>query len=161
MLYFGYGSNLNPRQMAQRCPGHRVAGVALLTDHRLEFRGLSEDWGGAVATLVPSHGAAVWGLLFELTEEHLQTLDRYEGFRAPGDQHNLYERGTVTVELVRPLDGSVPRRVRAQAYTARHGAAGLPSRRYLDTILEGARHHHLPEEYVEKLAAAAATEEGG
>jgi hypothetical protein len=28
-----------------------------------------------------------------------------------------------------------------------------PSRRYLDTVLRGARHHRLPEEYVERLAS--------
>jgi hypothetical protein len=79
-------------------------------------------------------------------------MDRNEGFRGPGDEHNQYQRSWVTVDLVRPLDGSVPRRVRAQTYFGLHGNAGPPSQRYLDTILEGARHHRLPEEYVERLS---------
>ncbi len=158
MLYFAYGSNLDPAQMVERCPGHRVVGVATLFDHRLQFRGHSEDWGGAVATLVPSHGSAVWGMIYDLSEENLEVLDRYEGFRAPGDQHNQYERVWVTVELVRPLDDSVPRRVRAQTYLGRHGEAGVPSRRYLETILAGARARGLPEDYVERLDATATAE---
>ncbi len=153
MLYFAFGSNLNPRQMSERCPGHAVVGVAFLPDHRLEFRGRSERWGGAVATMVASHATVVWGVLYDVTEDHIRSLDSYEGFRGPGDQHNMYEREWVTVDLARPFDGSIPRRVRALTYVGRFGGAGPPSRRYLDTILEGARHHRLPEEYVEKLCA--------
>jgi AIG2 family protein len=77
----------------------------------------------------------------------------------PGDQHNVYDRDQVTVELSRPDDGSFPRRVRAWAYVARPAKPSPPSRRYLDTILRGARHHRLPEEYIAKLAAVAAAPE--
>jgi hypothetical protein len=75
----------------------------------------------------------------------------HEGWQGPGNQHNLYERETVTVELVRPEDGSAPRRVRASTYTPRVSNPSPPSRRYLDALLRGAQHHRLPEEYVEWL----------
>jgi hypothetical protein len=65
---------------------------------------------------------------------------------------NRYDRETVTVDLVRPDDGSVPRRVRALAYVGRPTEPAAPNRRYLDAILKGARHHRLPEEYVAALA---------
>ena len=35
MLYFAYGSNLNPPQMRRRCPGAQPEGRALLTNWRL------------------------------------------------------------------------------------------------------------------------------
>jgi gamma-glutamylcyclotransferase (GGCT)/AIG2-like uncharacterized protein YtfP len=159
MLYFAYGSNLDPDQMRQRCPGHRVAGLAALQDHRLGFPLYSGDWGGGVAGLSHAHGGKVWGMVYELTEADLAALDAYEGWKGVGNQHNVYDRETVTVDLVRPDDGSVPRRVRAYTYFPRTFNPSPPSRRYLETVLRGARHHRLPEDYVERLRATAAVEE--
>lgn len=159
MLYFAYGSNLDPEQMQSRCPGSIVVGLTALRDHRLVFPRYSIDWQGGSSSFQPAHGETVWGMLFDLTEEHIHTLDRFEGFKGPGDQHNVYDREQVTVELTRPDDGSFPRRVRAWSYVARPSNPSPPSRRYLDTILRGARHHRLPEEYIAKLAAVTAAPE--
>jgi len=153
MLYFAYGSNLNPDEMRQRCPSHRVVGMAALADHRLAFPRNSETWGGGTAGLEHAHGETVWGMVYELGDEDLASLDAFEGFKEPGSQHNLYDRELTTVDLRRPDDGSVPRRVRASAYFARPSNPSPPGRRYLETILAGARHHRLPEEYIERLAA--------
>ncbi|TMQ73236.1 MAG: gamma-glutamylcyclotransferase [Candidatus Eisenbacteria bacterium] len=153
MLYFAYGSNLDPDQMRSRCPESRVVGLAMLRDHRLTFPLYSEFWGGGAAGVSHAHGSTVWGVLYELSDDDLAKLDQYEGWRGVGDHHNLYDRDTVTVELTRPDDGSVPRRVRAYTYLARTLNPTPPSRRYLDVVLKGARHHRLPPEYVEALAA--------
>ena len=155
MLYFAFGSNLDPIQMASRCPGARPVGLAALHDHRLAFPRYSNTWLGGAASIQPAHGALVWGMLFELEPSDLESLDRHEGFLTPGDQHNAYDREQVTVELTRPDDGSIPRRVRAWTYRARPSNPSPPSRRYLDAILRGARHHHLPADYIEALAAVA------
>lgn len=158
MHYFSYGSNLNAEQMRERCPDHKVVGMAALHDHRLAFPLTSHDWGGGVAGVVPSHGTSVWGIVYELSEGDLAALDRYEGYRGPDDQHNLYDRQTVFVELTRPEDGSIPRRVRAWCYFARPSNPAAPSRRYLDAILAGARHHKLPDEYVAALEKTPTTD---
>lgn len=155
MLYFAYGSNLNPEQMQKRCPGHSVMGLAALREHKLAFPVTSHDWGGGVAGVVPSHGTNVWGIVYELSDEHVATLDGYEGYRGPGDQHNLYDREWMFVDLTRPDDGSIPRRVRACCYFAHPSNPAPPSRRYLDAILAGARHHRLPDEYIAALAKTA------
>jgi len=151
MLYFAFGSNLDPDQMRVRCPAHRVIGVAVLRDHKLVFPIFSTGWGGGVASLQLSHGNDVWGVLYDLGDEDLRALDRYEGFRGPGDPHNLYEREPVWVELVRPEDGSVPRRVKAAAYLAHTANPSPPSRRYLDAVIKGARAHRLPDDYIAVL----------
>ena len=153
MLYFAYGSNMNPDQMRSRAPGHHVAGLAALREHRLIFPLYSNTWGGGVSSIQLHHGETVWGVLYEVSEEEMGTLDGFEGYRGPGNQHNVYDREHVTVELVRPDDGSFPRRVRADLYVARPSNPSPPSRRYLDTLLAGAQHHHLPEEYIAKLSA--------
>lgn len=146
-LYFAYGSNLNPAQMTGRCPGHRVIGRASLPGFALKFRGYGRDWAGAVGTIEPSPGSTVWGVLFELAPGHYDTLDRYEGYDAPGSATNLYDR--VEIE-VRREDGAA---ARCLTYVIRPRAEGLPSKAYRDTIVTGLRHHGLPAEYVERIAA--------
>jgi hypothetical protein len=152
MLYFAYGSNLNPEQMRARAPEHVVIGMAALREHHLVFPLYSNNWGGGVSSIQLHHGETVWGMLYEVSDSDLASLDEAEGFRGPNDEHNIFDRVHVTVELVRPDDGSFPRRVRADLYQARPSNPSPPSRRYLDAILTGARHHRLPEEYIAKLS---------
>src|SRR5262245_32456955 len=90
MLYFAYGSNMDPDQLRERSPDHRIVGLAALRDHRLFFPLYSNRWNGGVASVQPHHGDTVWGVLAELTDADLRSLDGFEGFRAPGDQHNVY-----------------------------------------------------------------------
>ena len=158
MLYFAYGSNLDPEQMRKRCPGHQPIGLASLRDHRLAFPRHSDDWGGGVGSPVLAHGHDLWGYLYEITEQDQAELDRYEGWIGPDDPGNAYHPETITVDLVRPDDGSVPRRVRALTYLARPTEPKLPSRRYVEVILMGARERALPEEYLTELAALPAAD---
>jgi gamma-glutamylcyclotransferase (GGCT)/AIG2-like uncharacterized protein YtfP len=156
MHYFAFGSNLNPEQMSVRCPGHKVVGLAALRDHRLVFPVVSRDWGGGVAGVQVAHGSIVWGVVYDLDDAQIASLDRYEGYHGPGDSRNLYEREKIWVELTRPDDGSLPRRLRAEHYViANLASAAPPSRRYLDAILAGGRQHHLPDEYLAALARTA------
>src|SRR5262245_18836472 len=85
MLYFAYGSNLDPAQIRERAPGHRVVGMAALRDHSLEFPLYSPNWGGGVASVRPHRGDTVWGIVYDVTDEDFATLDRHEGFRVEGD----------------------------------------------------------------------------
>ena len=137
-LYFAYGSNLEPTQMAARAPGHRVIGRAALRDHTLRFRGYGRDWAGAVATIEPQAGHDVHGVVFELTRAHYDSLDVYEGYDGEGAATNLYDRVTRRVELE---DGTA---IDVETYVMRPDAEGAPSRRYRDAILTGMRHHGLP-----------------
>ena len=59
-LYIAYGSNINLKQMAYRCPHSKVVGTSEIKDYELEFRG--------VATIVPSKGTSVPVLIWELDE---------------------------------------------------------------------------------------------
>lgn len=152
MLYFAYASNLDPELMQHHAASARVVGLAAMREHRLAFPRFSEDWGGGLACPQLAHGQTVWGVVYDVTEEDLAGLDAKEGYVAPGDHHNVCDRDTTTVDLTRPDDGSIPRRVRPWIYLPRTANPSPPSRRYLETILRGARHHRLPEEYVARLA---------
>ncbi len=145
--YFAYGSNLNPSQMARRCPGHRVIGRATLEDHVLRFRGHGEDWGGAVATVEGAPGERVHGVVFDLTAEHYEALDRYEEWKGDDAPDNLYDR----VERVVVGEDGIAMRV--LTYVMTKASIGPPSRRYVDAILAGMEHHGLPQESIDRLRA--------
>lgn len=84
-LYIAYGSNINLEQMKYRCPHSKVVGTSEIKDYELEFRG--------VATIVPSKGATVPVLIWELDDMDLPTLNRYEGYP------RLYRQEKMTFEL--------------------------------------------------------------
>ena len=84
-LYFAYGSNMDLYQMNYRCPSSEVMGKVTLNDYKLAFR------GHGFATVLPSPGDAVQGVLWRLTPEDERRLDFYEGY----PRH--YEKETVTV----------------------------------------------------------------
>ena len=71
-LYMAYGSNLNLRQMALRCPGAKVFGTSMLDGYQLIFSG--------VATIIPRDSAQVPAAVWEIDSECERALDRYEGY---------------------------------------------------------------------------------
>lgn len=85
-LYFAYGSNLDLEQMAQRCPDAEIVGPVRLENYELRFR------GSGFATVAPKKGSTVHGLVWKITPNCEQSLDRYEGY----PRH--YTKETVTVK---------------------------------------------------------------
>ena len=143
MLYFAYGSNLDPLQMARRCPSARVVCLATLTGHRLTFPRPCASWDGGVAGIEPCDGAhCVECVVYDLCDDDVAALDRYEGV-AEGD----YTRRQVTVTT---SDG---RRLEVLTYFANPHEQGpcAPSSRYLGALIRGARHHGLPSTYIAAL----------
>ncbi|ABZ85465.1 conserved hypothetical protein [Heliomicrobium modesticaldum Ice1] len=121
-LYVAYGSNLNLRQMADRCPTAKPVGAGVMKGWRLRFRGAHAN---AVATVEPFLGGSVPVLVWEITPADEAALDRYEGWPF------FYRKETVNVRL----GGKT---VKAMAYIMNEGRPlGQPSCYYYATILEG------------------------
>jgi gamma-glutamylcyclotransferase (GGCT)/AIG2-like uncharacterized protein YtfP len=139
--YFAYGSNMDPKQMAVRCPGSVAIGSARLAGYELTFVWDSPGWGGGVGTVIPSSGHEVWGVLWDLTEWHVKALDRYEGVGI-----GAYTREHLDVEAE---NGPV----NALIYIATDTRYKEPSARYVDTLVRGAREFSLPKKYIEQLRA--------
>lgn len=150
MIYFAYGSNLNPAQMSQRCPGYRSLGVARLPGYRLCFPRYSRSRRCASAGFEPSPGDVLWGALYDISPDDLSILHYHEGYDPDGPPElNRHIFSEVTVLR---LGGSEP--VRAMTYAAvPDGTAELPSRAYLETIIDGARYHSLPRTWLVVLEA--------
>ena len=78
VYYFAYGSNLNKKQMLERCPDSKPKFVATLPNYQLVFAGWSRNWRGGVASIKPFRGEKVLGGIYEVSEECLRRLDKYE-----------------------------------------------------------------------------------
>lgn len=126
MYYFAYGSNLSRKQMLQRCPDSKPAFPATLPNYKLAFVGWSRQWRGGVATVIHSRGDRVRGGVYDITEQCLRRLDRYEGY--PTD----YARFKVIVFT--ELDEAVEAITYAKAGQVKEGQ---PSKDYLALMQEG------------------------
>ena len=130
--YFAYGSNLCARQMAQRCPDAENPRPARLSDH---------DWlinERGVATVEPFAGSEVHGVVWQVSDRDLATLDSAEGVPV------RYRRDELTVVTD---DGPSA----AWVYIDHRVEPGPPRPGYLERILDGARHHRLPDRWIQFL----------
>ncbi|MDX1648738.1 MAG: gamma-glutamylcyclotransferase family protein [Myxococcota bacterium] len=138
ILYFAYGSNLSSARLRARLDDVRPAGPAHLADHRLTVDKRGHD-GSAKANVVAHPGERVWGVLYDLPRVQLETLDRFEGG---------YER--LEIEVKR-LEGGL---VAAVTYRSTLRVEDwLPFDWYHAHLVQGAREHGLPAEWIARLEA--------
>lgn len=144
VFYFAYGSNLNLSRMEKRtgtCPEGRVA---RLPGYRLAFNKRAAAGDGKVyANVIPQQGSEVWGMAYRCQPEMLNQLDRYEGVAG-----GHYRRETVQVVAE---DGTLIQAVTYVAGSQYLGPEGSPPDWYLEHILQGARYHQIPEEYIQTI----------
>lgn len=88
MYYFAYASNLNQKQMRERCPDSEPMFTATLPNYKLVFVGWSRQWRGGKASIRLFRGEKVLGAIYDVSEQCLRQLDKYE---------SSYDRLKVTV----------------------------------------------------------------
>jgi gamma-glutamylcyclotransferase len=126
MYYFAYASNLNRKQMQERCPGARPLFPATLHHYELAFTGWSRVQRGATATIRILWGGKVLGGVYEVSDECLRRMDVREG--------SDYRRLKVTVNNE---DGEA---FEAQTYIKTgNDKVDKPSPEYLALIQQGYR----------------------
>ena len=129
ILYFAYGSNINLEQMAHRCPDAQIVGPVTLENYELQFR------GSGFATVAPKKGSTVHGLVWKLTPNCEQSLNRYEGY----PRH--YTKQTVTVKYAAGNEIPVMVYIMAEPYCRQ---PALPSPYYYRVIQRGFEANGLP-----------------
>ena len=78
MYYFAYASNLNLDQMETRCPDAKTLFKATLPNYRLVFSGWSRELKGGKANIRLNQGEKVLGAIYDVSEQDMKKLDRYE-----------------------------------------------------------------------------------
>jgi gamma-glutamylcyclotransferase len=139
MRFFIYGDNLNPTQLKRRAPEHKFLFHAYLPDHTIQFGRWSNQWRCGLATVIPSQGERVWGAVFDLTDEDVKELDKFEGDLPEG--------------AFRHVEVNVFREDGQKEFVTTHVANAIgkfkPKEHYLDWIATGVRHWKLPDECTE------------
>jgi gamma-glutamylcyclotransferase len=79
MYYFAYASNLNKKQMQERCPDAKPKFVAVLPNYKLIFSGWSRQWHGGTAAIKSFRGEKVRGAIYEISDASMRVLDKFEG----------------------------------------------------------------------------------
>ncbi len=151
MNYFAYGSNMCTNRLRQRVPSCRRFAVATLGGYNLKFHKRSTDGSGKCnAFRTGNEGNRVLGVVYEIDDSQKPALDEAEGL---GKGYNetpaqVLSQGRETIAacmyIADPnyIDDSL------RPYTW-----------YKDFVVQGAREHELPAEYVRELETVEARED--
>lgn len=125
-FYFAYGMNTNVSSMADRCPNARDLGKASLVNHKMLFKYHCD--------VVECEGHNAPGVLWEITDECLESLDILEGYptyykrKLAKVLHNGQEINTLVYYMV----GDNP--------------VEFPNSHYYYMVLQGYNEHGISEE---------------
>lgn len=136
MIYFAYGSNMNYEHMRRLCGWHfNVLGVGTLREY--EF---GPDKRG-FANIHPKKGLHVIGVIYDVDQSALDTLDDFEGYP------KVFDRKEVQVQ---DQDGE---NYKAWVYMEDHGQFGgtYIKPEYLKRVIAGAIENRLPEGWLKFL----------
>jgi hypothetical protein len=138
-MYAAYGSNMDPAQMAERCPHSPQRGTGWLEGWRLTFGSEDVNWDGALGTVVEDADSRVFVALYEVSEADEAALDSWDGATL-----GYYRKSKVRITT---LDGEVV----AWLYVINGYEGGLPSARYLGIMADAAETAGAPANYVAEL----------
>jgi gamma-glutamylcyclotransferase (GGCT)/AIG2-like uncharacterized protein YtfP len=132
MKYFAYGMNTNIMSMAQRCPAAVPMGHAIIENYRFRF--------AVHADIVPEHGAYVDGVLWEVTDTCVESLDQTEGYpfyydkRIVTANHNGKDMDTLVYVMVPNHPDSEPGKTYYQMCTEGYLENGIPTAQLTEAL---------------------------
>jgi hypothetical protein len=142
LWYFAFGANMNSKIFLERRGMHPLSSEpAELNGYRLVF-----DHPGiplvepSFANVEKREGSKIYGVLYHMTRNEMALLNKMEG---GGAYQNL------DLEVLGTQSGL---KIAHVYWTENTGITHLkPSRRYINVLLEGAKEHNLPKEWIEFL----------
>lgn len=144
LSYFAYGSNMSRTIFVERRGIQPVSATwGWLEGYRLCFDLPVGPGERGVANVVPEIGARTCGVVYRISPQEAEHLDRTEGVGG-----GFYRRVDVIVA------GARGEAIEAFTYHSTFSSPGRkPSLRYLGLLLDGAREHGLPADYLDFLRA--------
>ncbi|CAK1540174.1 unnamed protein product [Leptosia nina] len=147
-LYFAYGSNLLKSRLLINCPSAVFITAAKVPGYRLDFDKYSDNWCGAVATIVADADGEAWGAIWAIKDSELAALDRQEGV-------NSKKYCAKNVKAITPLGHDITARVyHINSEPPKMQPEIIPLQRrpgntYLQVIALGAYECGIPSHYIE------------
>ncbi|MBT7553143.1 gamma-glutamylcyclotransferase [bacterium] len=135
LFYFAYGSNMNKQRMSDRCGSEHFTDLG---------KGYLDDWsfyfyGRKYANIKPKNNSVVEGVLFEIDEDCLQSLDRVEGYP------HVYQRDIVDIR-------QDDKKYLAEVYVVQgDNTVAVPTSQYYQIVFTGAIEHDLSVDYVNQI----------
>jgi hypothetical protein len=134
-LYFAYTALLEPDRISDIAPGAKFRFTAHYPETRLGF--VATDTKGATPTLVRDPEHTVWGAVFEIPGDQVDSLmsaERTEG-RRPGFDHKAVDREGNKYDCLTFVASGEETDQR-------------PNPEYMEAMIKGARHWSLPAGWV-------------
>ena len=142
--YFAYGSNLHPLRLRERVPSACVIGVIEAKGLKLTFSKRSEDHSGKCNVFQSGNpGDVVFGVVYEIDSKEKRALDEAES-----KGHGYNEQF-----LSCDINGLSFEPFTYVADSKYVDSALRPYEWYKQLVIEGAKYHLLPEEYISSLEA--------
>lgn len=140
-LYFGYGANLSPDRFSKYHMNYEYLGHACLKDHKLVFTMPCEYAGKGYASVEPSKGDEVWGVVFRMDKHSIRMLDILEWL-----PFGAYRR-----KIAKVIDNR-GQTIDAHIYIAATPQPNLkPSDQYKTLLLDESQKHGFPTLYIEAI----------
>jgi gamma-glutamylcyclotransferase (GGCT)/AIG2-like uncharacterized protein YtfP len=128
--YIGYGMNTSVYEMRNRCPACVDLGKVTIKNHKFLFSGHAD--------IIECNGSSVQGVLWEITDNCLKSLDNLEGYPF------YYDRKSVKVMYN-------DQEIDAIVYFMQPGRyPSLPSEFYLKTLIDGYIEHNIDVSQIER-----------
>ena len=127
VLYFAYGSNMNPLRMKERGVQYYSREHLILPEWSLKFHKITFEPNKGAANIVKDRSGVVEGVLYEVTMEGIVNLDKYEHYPTE------YDRVTLTTSH----DGIEKEILTYIAHSHKTREGLKPSREYLEHLLAG------------------------
>ena len=140
MKYIAYGSNINLRQMAYRCPNSKVIGTGYIEGWKLYFNYHADiSYTNNSNDIVPV-------LIWDIADEDWENLDMYEGFP------NYYTITKIKTNFLNE-SGAVYKTEKCIAYIMtdrkiQNNMFSTPDDGYVEIIIEGYLENNMDIEYI-------------
>ncbi|MFY9083804.1 gamma-glutamylcyclotransferase family protein [Aliarcobacter cryaerophilus] len=137
MYYFAYGSNMSSKRLNARVKAIKFANGKLL-NHKLKFHKISKDGSGKCdAFETKDLNNFVLGVVYEIYENTLDTLDSFEGKGYGYDRKEV----EITLEDMTKINAII-------YYATKIDDSLLPYDWYLKHVLFGAKENRLEDNYI-------------
>lgn len=136
--YFSFGSNMDRTQMKKRTPLAEYVGVGYVPNHDLVFNRKGSYRPGGVASIARFEGRNAYGVIWAISSEELEEMDRIE-------DPNAYER--VEMNVVVANGDLLP----CYVYVAFPEGELIADQPYLEIIISAAKSAKLPKDWIERI----------
>ena len=139
MLLFVYGPYMNPKFLQEKGINIKHSERAVLKDYEICFSTKTNDYKIAMIDIKESKGKRVEGVLYDISDSVMDIFDNHEMIRYGKHDRIMVNLMTETNEAKKAYTFISP--IKEGNY--------VPSAEYLNVIIEGAKLHNLPDEYIE------------